>query len=215
MATRARLSQDRSRQRRNQLLDAAIELFAVGGARGITHRAVAAQAGLPPATTTYYFTSIDELIDEALTRHMDTWLHDLRALTSTPIDIRLDLDVVNSFIATIFAVRSPQIVGLQLSVFLAAARNERLRPRAVAALNELESLATTLLTRIGVADAHESAESIVAVIAGSAISRLAERRSDAEEAAALSRSLQGLVAAALMNQEELATVLRRLKVTPE
>jgi len=46
MTTRARLSQNRSRLRRERLLDSAIALFAEGGARGITHRGVASKAGL-------------------------------------------------------------------------------------------------------------------------------------------------------------------------
>src|SRR5688572_23024346 len=50
MATRAQLAQGRSRQRREELLAAAIELFAEGGSRAATHRAVARPAGLPPAT---------------------------------------------------------------------------------------------------------------------------------------------------------------------
>ncbi|MFI5426371.1 TetR/AcrR family transcriptional regulator [Aeromicrobium sp. UC242_57] len=65
MVERAQLSQERSRARREALLDAAIDLFAEGGSRAITHRAVAARAGLPSATTTYYFESIDELIRAA------------------------------------------------------------------------------------------------------------------------------------------------------
>ena len=44
MTSRAQLTQERSRQRRGELLAAAIELFAEGGARAITHRAVAARA---------------------------------------------------------------------------------------------------------------------------------------------------------------------------
>ena len=58
MATRAQLTQGRSRQRRDELLAATIELFAEGGSRAVTHRAVARRAGLPPATTTYYFSSM-------------------------------------------------------------------------------------------------------------------------------------------------------------
>lgn len=214
MATRARLSQDRSRQRRDQLLDAAIELFAAGGARGITHRAVAAQAGLPPATTTYYFTSIDELIDEALSRHMEAWLQDLRALTRTPASVGPDLTDVTNVIAAIFAVRSPTIVALQLSVFLAAARNELLRPQAVEALAAVESLAAKLFGGLGISEPGPLAESIIAVIGGSAMSRLTERRTDEAEAVSLTRSIQGLVTAALMSEAEIDTILQRLDLTP-
>ena len=36
------------------------------GAGAVTHRAVAARAGVPLSTTSYFFSSIDELVTEAL-----------------------------------------------------------------------------------------------------------------------------------------------------
>ena len=211
MATRARLSQDRSRLRREELLDAAIELFAEGGARGITHRAVASRAGLPPATTTYYFTSIDELIEEALSRHIGIWLQDLHRLTSTPIDAEVSLDDANGLISAVFAVRSTDIVALQLSIYLAAARNRHLRPKAAQALDAFEVLTAKMLHQVGVADADLLARSIVSVILGSAFGRLSGRSTNDEEADMLYRSIRGLVTAALLTEDETAATLRRLK----
>ena len=66
---------------RDELLAATIELFAEGGSRAVTHRAVARRAGLPPATTTYYFASIEDLLREALSEHMKQWMTDLEGLT--------------------------------------------------------------------------------------------------------------------------------------
>ena len=56
----------RGEQRRAELLEAAIHLIGAHGLDGVTHRAVAAEAGVSPASTSYYFRSKDELIDEAL-----------------------------------------------------------------------------------------------------------------------------------------------------
>lgn len=214
MATRARLSQDRSRQRREQLLDAAIELFAAGGARGITHRAVAAKAGLPPATTTYYFTSIDELIDAALSRHLDAWLRDLEALSAADDLPAAGLGDATALIAAFFAARSPKVVALQLGVFLAAVRNERLRPRVIESLDALESLAAKMFGGLGIADPEPLGEATVAAIAGSAMSRLTERRDEEDEAEALSHSIQGLVTAALLSEAEVAATLDRAELKP-
>ncbi len=211
MITRARLSQERSRQRRDDLLDAAIELFADGGPRGITHRAVAAKAGLPPATTTYYFASIDELIQEALSRHIERWLHDLQALTATPVDADISLDDASGLITAIFAVRSPNVVGLHLSIYLAAARDHELRRRAAEALDALEILATKTLQNVGIVGADDLARSLVALIAGSAVGRLSERNSNEDEAAMLYRSIRGLVVATLLSEDEIMTTLKRLE----
>ncbi len=56
----------RGARRRADLLEAAIRLIGRHGLDAITHRAVAAEAGLPAASTSYYFRSKDELVDEAL-----------------------------------------------------------------------------------------------------------------------------------------------------
>lgn len=53
-------------RRRYALVSAAAELLAEGGFEAVRHRAVAQRAGLPLASTTYYFSSLDDLIASAL-----------------------------------------------------------------------------------------------------------------------------------------------------
>lgn len=50
--------------RRTALVDAAIEVLARDGARGLTFRAVDAEAGVPLGTATNYFASRDELLNQ-------------------------------------------------------------------------------------------------------------------------------------------------------
>ncbi|MFD3485844.1 MULTISPECIES: TetR/AcrR family transcriptional regulator [unclassified Streptomyces] len=50
--------------RRSALVDAAIEVLAREGARGLTFRAVDAEAGVPKGTASNYFTSRDELLNQ-------------------------------------------------------------------------------------------------------------------------------------------------------
>lgn len=52
-------------QRRTELVDAAIEVLADQGARGLTFRAVDAAAGVPVGTASNYFTSRDDLLVQA------------------------------------------------------------------------------------------------------------------------------------------------------
>ena len=52
--------------RRRAIIAAAAELIVEGGAASITHRAVAARAGVSLGSTTQYFSSLDELRDAAL-----------------------------------------------------------------------------------------------------------------------------------------------------
>ncbi|MFA5711253.1 TetR/AcrR family transcriptional regulator [Mycolicibacterium sp.] len=53
-------------RRRCALVSAAAELLCEGGFEAVRHRAVARRAGLPLASTTYYFSSLDDLIVAAV-----------------------------------------------------------------------------------------------------------------------------------------------------
>jgi DNA-binding transcriptional regulator YbjK len=53
-------------RRRYALVSAAAELLCEGGFDAVRHRAVARRAGLPLASTTYYFSSLDDLIAKAI-----------------------------------------------------------------------------------------------------------------------------------------------------
>jgi len=53
-------------RRRHALVRAAAELLCEGGFEAVRHRAVADRAGIPLASTTYYFSSLDELVGNAV-----------------------------------------------------------------------------------------------------------------------------------------------------
>lgn len=53
-------------RRRFALVRAAADLLCEGGFEAVTHRTVAERAGLPLASTTYYFSSLEELIETAV-----------------------------------------------------------------------------------------------------------------------------------------------------
>ncbi|MFC7304897.1 TetR/AcrR family transcriptional regulator [Streptomyces monticola] len=58
----------RNPERRTALVDAAIEVLAREGARGLTFRAVDQEAGVPVGTASNYFASRDDLFTQAGTR---------------------------------------------------------------------------------------------------------------------------------------------------
>jgi DNA-binding transcriptional regulator YbjK len=57
--------------RRDVIVDATLRVIGARGADAVTHRAVAAEAGVPLASTTYYFASKDELVREAFALAID------------------------------------------------------------------------------------------------------------------------------------------------
>ena len=60
-----------SEQRRQQILDAAMRIVVRDGVRGVRHRAVAAEAGVPLSATTYYFKDIQDLLADAFALYVE------------------------------------------------------------------------------------------------------------------------------------------------
>ena len=57
--------------RRAAILQATLRILGREGSAAITHRAVAEEAGVPIASTTYYFSSKEDLLKEALYLHVE------------------------------------------------------------------------------------------------------------------------------------------------
>ncbi len=66
------------------MLEATLRLLARGGPRAVTHRAVAQEAGTSLRATTYYFSSRDELLTQALRHYAQTAIARFDALLAAP-----------------------------------------------------------------------------------------------------------------------------------
>lgn len=69
-------------RRRIALVSAAADLLCEGGFDAVRHRAVARRAGMPLASTTYYFSSLDDLIAKAVEYIGEREAEQLRARVS-------------------------------------------------------------------------------------------------------------------------------------
>ncbi|MEV7128463.1 TetR family transcriptional regulator [Streptomyces sp. NPDC093260] len=58
-------------RRRDRIIDAALDLIAEEGLAAVSHRKVAARAGVPLGSMTYHFDGIDQLLREAFGRFTD------------------------------------------------------------------------------------------------------------------------------------------------
>ncbi|MGH9040462.1 MAG: TetR/AcrR family transcriptional regulator, partial [Acidimicrobiia bacterium] len=126
--------QDRSRRRREALLRATIELLGETGARSVTHRAVAERAGLPLASTTYYFSSVSQLIEEALKLHVAERVAELQALAMAVAEPGASAQDIAERLAARLVERAPGVLVAQYQMYLEAARNPALRPAVADAL---------------------------------------------------------------------------------
>ncbi|MFE0691684.1 TetR/AcrR family transcriptional regulator [Streptomyces xiamenensis] len=57
--------------RRERIIAATLDLIAEDGVAGVSHRRIAARAGVPLGSMTYHFTGIDQLLREAFGRFTD------------------------------------------------------------------------------------------------------------------------------------------------
>jgi len=118
----------RNAQRRAALVDAAIEVLAEQGARGLTFRAVDIRAGVPAGTTSNYFASRDDVFTQAGGRIYERLAPDpatlARSLTG-PRDRQRVLELVLELTRRIDAYRTGYLALLELR--LEATRRPALR----------------------------------------------------------------------------------------
>ncbi|HVW33835.1 MAG TPA: TetR family transcriptional regulator C-terminal domain-containing protein [Acidimicrobiia bacterium] len=204
--------QERSRRKRDALLRATIELLGEAGAKSVTARAVAQRAGLPLASTTYYFESVPQLIDEALERHVAERVAELSALAAVALSAEeASATDIAERLAEVLASAPTPILVAQYQLYLDAGRNPALRPAARASLAAFEALAADVLTALGARDPQATAESVVALIDGFALHRLARPRDPAREAAALVAALRALFLEQVMDPADRDALHARLR----
>ena len=205
--------QDRSRARREALLRAAIELLGETGVKSVTHRAVAERAGVPLASTTYYFRSVRELVEEALKLHVAERVAELEGLTEVALQATgaSVTQLAERMAAVLVAAPTPTLVA-QYQMYLEAGRNPALQPAASEALGAFEGLLTRVLTALGAREPEVAAEAFFALIDGFALHRLARPRDPEMEAATLSAAMRALFLEQVMDtaaRDELHEQLRR------
>jgi len=161
-------------RRRSALIEAAADLLLEQGYTAISHRAVAARAGLPLASTTYYFSSADDLRDEAV-QHVAEWWATRAGAVVGALPAQLDAEEAAQAVVSIIGADtpSPQMI-LMYERYLQAGRHERLRPVVAAWNSRLTELVQDVLHRADLPAVEDKARLVLAVADGVAITALAE-----------------------------------------
>lgn len=114
--------------RRAELLEAAVDVVAKSGLRGLTHRAVDAQAGLPEGTCSAYLRTRLALL-VGLTEHVGGMLaHDVDAMAAKAAPHAQDPEAVSHAVTDLLLhwLRRPELVRTQAELALEAARRPEL-----------------------------------------------------------------------------------------
>lgn len=183
-------STPKGERRRQALVEAAAALLGERGFDAVRHRAVADRAGLPLASTTYYFRSLDELVTAAVEHGARAEL----AACRQALEHAGEHDFVELFLDALLGPASRSdfdSVLLRYERFVAAARRPWLAPLMRELRVELDTLLADMMTRFGRCAEPASIARLVAVVDGAVISALIE--SDPEPRAAARRLLLPLL----------------------
>jgi DNA-binding transcriptional regulator YbjK len=202
MTSRVEPVQRRSRDRRELLLRAAVDLLADGGPKAVTHRAVAARAGVPQASTTYYFASIQELTDEALRLHLSERTSELQAMITEATAKGGSVEDIARVLAEMLITRSRDIAIAQFEVYMQAGRDPELRDHVAKTLGAFELIAATVLGFLGVREPERAAPVFVALIDGFLLHRVARPDQVQEDAVGLFEAMRSLFVAYVMDEAE-------------
>ena len=127
--TSAPVHTKRRNPRRREILEATLRVIGESGVNSVTHRAVAQEAGVALASTTYYFDSKDHLVEEALELMIARSIEYVREYTTCPEQISRDelIDRIMGFAETHLTDPNAFLVA-QYELMLEAGRAEYLRP---------------------------------------------------------------------------------------
>lgn len=221
MTTRGKAHRASAQRRRAALLEAAVELSAEVGAGAVTHRAVAARAGVPLSTTSYFFSSIDELVTEALRVGASERVVDfdaaeraaVEALDETTPAVEFSVDTVIDAAVDQALACSRTAEGSQVEYYLAAGRQQELQPEASEIAQRFAQRVERQLDRHGAEKPHDVAWAITALGDGAMLQRFAGVEIDHRER--LSSGLRLLVAAAMLRDDEVEELLSRYDLVHE
>jgi len=155
--------------RQDAIADAAIHLVATRGLRGLTHRAVDAEAGLPPGSTSYYLRTRNALLTACVNRMLTRDVGGMSTpdgLDVPPLELMVGMTVG-------LARDRPDDLIARYELSLEASRQPELR----AAINEggrqLRALLAQLLDGLGVPDPSGAAWPVAAMMDGLLYDRVA------------------------------------------
>lgn len=151
------------------------------GFAAVSHRSVAERATLPLSATTYYFTSLEELVHAAVSALFDSWLGGVRTLVADcpphMTEITQVADTLFRVVAYVPAEGENAIrKGLHMLYdrYLEAARHSHLRSVITRYDEQLDTLLADILCRGGLPHDVDTARLVLAVMDGALLRALAE-----------------------------------------
>lgn len=181
-------STPKGERRRQALVAAAAALLSEGGLEAVRHRAVAERAGLPLASTTYYFSSLDDLVAAAVEhqgraelatgRARLDGLADQQRSAATVVELVLDL-----LLGPDSRDGGAEAVLLRYERLVGSPRRPYLAPLMRELSGELHDLLGEIMARCGMPVGRDRLLELVALVDGAVVNALIESDPDPRDAA--------------------------------
>ncbi|MGX7723532.1 TetR/AcrR family transcriptional regulator [Rhodococcus rhodochrous] len=168
-------------RRRQALVEAAADLILEGGIDAVRHRAVATRAGLPLASTTYYFESLDDLVacavDYNSERELDAMRERVRDIEPLPRSLEGTADLIVELLIgprdCDGGIDRERLIS-RYERCVATARYPELRDVQVRMREQIDHLLTDLLERCCRSVRPREVRRLVAVVDGAVLGGLGE-----------------------------------------
>jgi DNA-binding transcriptional regulator YbjK len=186
-------------ERERPLMEATLRIIGRTGLDGVTHRAVATEAGVSLGAVTHHFETRDVLVDAALRFALSREVGRLRALTFSLQSKVFDVEAWIESLVTWYARELRTAAETHIAcyeAFLAASRSARHRPIVVEWFATWRQSAELALRAAGSSDPRRHAELFVSALIGMVLQQLAvpSRNFRQEAKAALSALVGNLTA---------------------
>jgi DNA-binding transcriptional regulator YbjK len=170
-------------RRRYALVSAAAELLCEGGFEAVRHRAVARRAGLPLASTTYYFSSLDDLIASAVAHIGTLEVAQLRAQVATLSRRRRSADTTADLLVDLLVGGESEthLTDRLISRYerhIACARLPGLREIQRRSLRQRVDAVAEVIERSGRSVRPELVSALICTVDGAVVSALVDDRQD-------------------------------------
>ncbi|WP_410627573.1 TetR/AcrR family transcriptional regulator [Amycolatopsis sp. cmx-8-4] len=166
-------------RRRGALVEAAAKLLVEGGFDAVRHRAVAERAGLPLASTTYYFDSLEDLVAAAVEHHgnaeLETGRRRLEELATRNRGVQAMVELVLDMLLGPESgdeEADAEAVLLRYERLVATGRRPYLRPLMRTLSVQLNELLTEIFARSGTPVREAELEKLVALVDGAVVNAL-------------------------------------------
>lgn len=188
-ASRAKHTDSNRRAKQDQIVDAAKDVLAREGLAACTARSVADASPLTKSAIHYYFNDINEIIDLAVSGHVDAMLGALRRVADEASDPGERLwRVIHTYLTTF--VDQPHAAFLWFEYWISAGRRASLAA-AQHMLDEVRAFLVELLSHLALPDPDETANAVLSWLLGTIVQQHVRPRTQEQLRRELDRVISG------------------------